>query len=348
MKASLIIDYYLKNKIFDINDENVNRDNYAYSIWLLKQKLKNENIDLSTCDINLPTESQIAICFDLPSESVRLGEGNTYLVLFESEVIKPKCWDEKHHQNFKKIFTWHDELVDNKKYFKINFAHKFPEDKVKYRSRINSFEDKKLCTLISGNKKVSHELELYSERVNIIRWFEKNSLDGFDLYGIGWDRVVSKNKYIRFISKKITFINKILAPSFPSYKGKVDSKLETFTKYKFAICYENAQMIPGYITEKIFDCFFAGCVPVYWGAPNITDHIPGDCFIDRRKFKSHEELYSYLNTMTEKQYLSMQKNIENYLFSEKVKPYRADTFVNTIFEHIMIDLKSNNQISVLN
>ena len=54
-----------------------------------------------------------------------------------------------------------------------------------------------------------------------------------------------------------------------------------FTKnISFAICYENARDIPGYITEKIFDCFFAGCVPIYWGgAPNVTDHIPANTFI---------------------------------------------------------------------
>ena len=155
---------------------------------------------------------------------------------------------------------------------------------------MNSFGDKKLCALISGNKKVSHKLELYSEREKTIRWFENNALDDFDLYGIGWDKYTSENRYIRFLVLKVAKLSKLLTPYFPSYKGMVESKLETLSKYKFAICYENAQMIPGYITEKIFDCFFAGCVPVYWGAPNITEHIPQNCFIDRRKFKSHEEL----------------------------------------------------------
>ena len=41
----------------------------------------------------------------------------------------------------------------------------------------------------------------------------------------------------------------------------------------------------GYITEKIFDSFAAWCVPVYWGASNVTDYIPEGCFIDRRKFR---------------------------------------------------------------
>jgi hypothetical protein len=61
-------------------------------------------------------------------------------------------------------------------------------------------------------------------------------------------------------------------------------------KYKFSICYENARDTPGYITEKIFDCFFAGCVPIYWGANNITDHIPKECFIDKRDFEDYKVL----------------------------------------------------------
>jgi len=337
LKASLVVDYHQNNKIFDLEDKNVNRDNYAYSIWLLKTKLKENGIDLSTCDINLPLESDVSFCFDLPSTDVKLSVESSYLFLFESEIIKPFSWDFSKHSKFCKVFTWHDDLVDNKKYFKINFSHKFPENEVDYRSGMKLFEDKKLCTLIAGNKIVEHPQELYSERVKTIRWFEMHVPDSFDLYGIGWENVVTKNRYIRIIARKLPFVSKLLGLNFSSYKGKVESKLKTLSQYKFAICYENAQMIPGYITEKIFDCFFAGCVPIYWGAPNITDHIPESCFIDRRKFDTHEELYAYLTAMTKQEYLAIQENIENYLFSSAADPYRAETFANIIVEHVKKD-----------
>jgi len=45
----------------------------------------------------------------------------------------------------------------------------------------------------------------------------------------------------------------------------VGHKKPIMEQYKFSIYHENARNIPGYITEKIFDSFFAGCVPVYWG-----------------------------------------------------------------------------------
>ncbi|MEY8214475.1 MAG: glycosyltransferase family 10 [Colwellia sp.] len=339
MKVSLVIDYHQNNKIFDLNDKVTNRDDCNHSFWLLKTKLKESNIELSTCDINLPLESDVSFCFDLPSTDVKLSVGSSYLFLFESEVIKPKSWDMDSHKLFKRVYTWHDELVDNKKYFKFNYPHLFPRNRKQYEYEYGlfSFSNKKLCTLISGNKNVKHSLELYSERVEIIRWFEKNKLDDFDLYGVGWDKWVPSNRYLRYILSKIPRLSNWLAPDFPSYKGKVDSKKSTLKNYKFAICYENAQMIPGYITEKIFDCFFAGCIPVYMGAPNVTDHIPSDCFIDRRAFINHKELYDYLNNMTEKEYLFMQKNITNFLFSSKADPFRAETFANTIVRHVLDD-----------
>ncbi|KAB7887432.1 hypothetical protein GBG19_10625 [Poseidonibacter ostreae] len=71
------------------------------------------------------------------------------------------------------------------------------------------------------------------------------------------------------------------------------------------MCYENARDIPGYITEKIFDSFFAGCVPVYLGADNITEHIPKECFIDKREFDTYEKLYKYLKNMSDEEYVTI-------------------------------------------
>jgi hypothetical protein len=35
--------------------------------------------------------------------------------------------------------------------------------------------------------------------VEAIKWFEKNHPEDFDFYGIGWDRYVSSNRYIRYL-----------------------------------------------------------------------------------------------------------------------------------------------------
>ena len=231
-------------------------------------------------------------------------------------------------ESFKKIFTWNDGFVDNKKYFKINFSHKIP-DKVEF----NIKNKNKFCTMIVANKFKSHPLELYTERVKAIRWFEQNHLEDFDLYGIGWDRYYFKGMLSGL--NRFDALRKLLKPKYPSYRGTVKLKRDVLQKYKFAICYENARDIPGYITEKIFDCFFAGCVPVYWGAPNVTDHIPEDTFIDRRDFKSYEELYIYLKNMSDKEYLDYLNAIRNFIKSDKIYPFSAECFAETIVNEIM-------------
>lgn len=325
-------DPYLGNNMFNLNTS-LNRDNSLYAFYLLKEAfLKNHQFDLSTQDINSALASKVVIYSDMPLKLPSLKDFNkSYLILFESEVINPENWNLNRHRYFRKIFTWDDHLVDNKKYFKINFPHLIPECINK-----DIFNRQKLCTLISGNKKVTHPLELYSKRVEVIRWFEKYHLENFDLYGIGWDELCLENKYIRFIVKNAG-LSKLLAHKYPSYQGKIDSKKEVLGKYKFAICYENARDITGYITEKIFDCFFAACVPVYWGADNISEHVPETCFIDKRNFKSYQDLYMFMSNISNDEYLSYLKNIEGYLNSEKVYSFSADYFAQTIVNNIIND-----------
>lgn len=46
--------------------------------------------------------------------------------------------------------------------------------------------------------------------------------------------------------------------------GAVENKHSWLQNYKFNICFENSSY-PGYLTEKLFDAYNAGCIPIYWG-----------------------------------------------------------------------------------
>jgi len=120
----------------------------------------------------------------------------------------------------------------------------------------------------------------------------------------------------------------------------VAQKRDVLTRTRFAICYENVRDLPGYITEKIFDCFFSGCVPVYWGAGNITDHIPADCFVDRRQFRDTEEVYNFLKAMTEQEFIGYQQRIAAFLQSDAAYPFGSEFFAETIVTTIVQDLGS--------
>lgn len=44
----------------------------------------------------------------------------------------------------------------------------------------------------------------------------------------------------------------------------VEDKHKWLQEYKFNLCFENSSY-PGYLTEKLFDAYNAGCIPIYWG-----------------------------------------------------------------------------------
>lgn len=50
-------------------------------------------------------------------------------------------------------------------------------------------------------------------------------------------------------------------------------KIEVMRDYQYCFCLENIVM-RGYVTEKIIDCFVAGCIPIYRGAPDRADIDP--------------------------------------------------------------------------
>lgn len=326
---------HLNNEIFVTTDPLLNIDGLLEPFRILRNQLFKLGFDLSTYDINSIDESDFVFYFHLddntPYPKIENKE-KSFFFIWECEIITPQFYDKELHKYFNKIFTFRDDLVDNVKYFKINYSFNIPSSIDK-----NLSNKTKLCTLIAGHKLSSDKLELYSERIRAIRWFESNHPDEFDLYGRGWNSFISNNMLVRKICNKLPVVKKMIEKyiwnGYPSYKGEIVSKIEVLKKYKFSICYENARDIPGYITEKIQHCFFAGCVPIYWGANNITDYIPGNCFIDKRDFNSYEELYAFIDNISDEVYLEYLNNIENYITSELAEAFSVNKFVsNTLSE----------------
>ena len=203
-------------------------------------------------------------------------------------------------RHFKKILTWDDTRIDNERFIKYYFV----QASLEMIDKVVPFKDKKLCALIGGNKRFGHRYELYSKRRQAIDFFERHASDAFDFYGSGWN-----------------------PNAYTTYRGSVRSKTETFKNYKFSICYENISNQKGYVSEKIFGSLVAGCVPIYWGADNITDYVPQSCFIDKRKFPNFRDLYSFISNMKEQEYNSYLENIRVFLASEEADKYSIDSFV---------------------
>ncbi len=199
---------------------------------------------------------------------------------------------------YKKALTFRDDMVDNVRLFKFCYpVHQF------MNSHLPPYSEKKLACIISGTGTSTDPQELYSLRRRVISFYEKRPYCGFDFYGRGdWSKGNYKN-----------------------YKGFIPSKADVLKNYKFSYCFENSRDIPGYITEKIFDCFQAGCVPIYFGAQNVTDYIPANCFIDMRQFGgSIEAAHDFISRMSEEEHAHYVENIREYLMSPEAQIFSLE------------------------
>jgi hypothetical protein len=352
MKAGFLNYYEHCNNNIMFTDSSAHLgEDLTYPYVHLFERGKSEGIDISTIDSEPLVNYDIIFFVDYPTmdnpyfkKLVESEFDNLILIIYECEIIMPANWDKNNYKYFKKIFTWNDQLVDNKKFFKYFGPNKIPEQ---FDFDINNKE--KLCAIIAGNKFNFHPLELYTKRVEAIRWFEENHPEDFDLYGINWDKKPDlTDANIWGTAEAIRLKNERPDEKpFTSYKGPVESKKEILKGYKFSICYENAKDIPGYITEKIFDCFFAGCVPIYWGAPNITEYIPPETFIDRKKFDSYTDLYNHIKNMPDEIYQEYLDAIEKFVTGDKIRPFGAEYFADTIINEIKATKTKKSIISYL-
>jgi alpha(1,3/1,4) fucosyltransferase len=207
--------------------------------------------------------------------------------------------------------------------------------------------DRGFLVMLNGNKLPRHNSpcrELYSERLRAVEYFSRT--DDIDLYGNGWDTVpyrvgpwhvpgtfgtVPMPRAGQLIARQLAAWRQRIVPdprlvaARKVYRGFASSKSDTLGRYKFSLCFENS-VLKGWITEKIFDCFFAGTVPVYWGAPDIEDHVPADCFIDKRRFEDYAELRAHLKALTEKDLQAYRENARAFIGSPRFEPFTKQAF----------------------
>jgi len=80
-------------------------------------------------------------------------------------------------------------------------------------------------------------------------------------------------------------------------QGAWGSLLSVLPEYKFYLAFENS-ISTDYVTERMFHALAAGVVPVYLGAGNVQDFLPGSqAIIDAADFASVQELAEYLKEL---------------------------------------------------
>ena len=327
-------DQYLGNIAFDINrNKGIERTIFA----TLKKYLNKRDIDIITYDIPTKQKPFKYVYFDMPYpwdlkawRKIIVNTNKNILICNEPPIVIPFNYMKNFHVFFTKVYTWYDKLVDNKKYFKI----RLPKSSDGIDTKPKNFKRKKFLVLINRNMSFFYPFEilspfgkeLYSERIKSIEFFEQHIPNNFFLYGRGWNKPKKHS-----LSENVFGFKK-----YSTYKGEIDNKIELLSNFKYSLCFENLTDATGYVTEKIFDCLKAKCVPIYWGATDIEKYIPKNCFIDFRDFRSYDKLLKYLNSIDEKIYNNYIVNIQNLLKDKKfIDTWFEDQFAKFFLEDIL-------------
>jgi hypothetical protein len=272
---------------------------------------------------------------------------------FESPVVEPHLYRvlPEVQKKFRRVYSFSDNqslapfLPRPLKAPLLKFELPYPQERV--HEDLWRREDRKFLVVINHNKLPAVYInELYTERMRAIEFFAQTG--ELDLYGRGWDGPsfqmgigwmpgTLQHAYRAFqrVCQKIRPVPWLVAAR-KIYRGSVPSKLQTLGSYTFSLCFDNV-ILSGWITEKIFDCFVAGNIPVYWGAPDVTEYIPAECFIDMRRFKDYAELRDYLRELDEREIRAYRENGRAYLASEAFQKFSKRVFTERLGQIVQED-----------
>ena len=78
------------------------------------------------------------------------------------------------------------------------------------------------------------------------------------------------------------------------FSDEPQDRIKPFNDYMYLIVIENCQY-PNYFTDKIIDCFAAGCIPIYWGDPNIGNHFNKNGFYTWNTIEELKQILTNIN-----------------------------------------------------
>jgi hypothetical protein len=312
----------------------------SYLLKYFKTHFKKHGYDVVTLDTVDPQDPLVRyiIYFDynwrlLFSDPFlkRVPKEKRVLILIEPSNINPSMYYIPYLRNqFEIIFTWDLNLLKrNPSYTRINvLVGAEPRAYRENRFPGNTVQSKKLLVAVSGNRWSYMPQSTYGLRKKAFAYFGEKFQNDFDLYGIGWE-----NPSIFYE----TWFKEWRVPKAfrGAIKGDFNKKIEVMAKYKFALCFENNASEPGYVSEKITDCFCARCIPIYYGSPGTEQLIPKETWINFRDFSDFDDLSNYLTSMTDERYAEFINNIEQFLNSPQADYFSTNHFCSVITKALL-------------
>lgn len=348
--------HFLGDRLFILDDGRPNGDRMNAPYVFLKERLAGHGIAVHTADclLDAPSARGRNVYVSMghlqyyPRIIKRRDTIASAFFALECPIVEPSLYRAlgtvQHH--FKRMFSWSDavslEPFVGQRLRLESFY--WPQAFDRVHEHVWGQPRTKFLVMINSNKLPRLNVqELYRERQKAVAYFARTN--DIELYGPGWNDPPSRvgRTWVPATVRRIQRVmnrywhrihpDPLLEAARRVYRGRATTKAETLGRYTFALCFEN-MMLKGWITEKIFDCFFAGTVPIYWGAPDITDYIPAECFIDMRRFSTYEDLRTHLKSLDEDTIHRYRMNARDFLGSDRFKPFSKEAFVD-IFRRII-------------
>jgi len=331
--------HFRGNALFDPRSR-FNRDDALRPWFRLKARLAELGVSIDTADYlpdarrngHAARDAKVYVSYGIHDRYRALADRDDVLLtafyLFEVIVVDPQMYYATPDlaQYFRAVYCW--TTADRLRPFVPNVPPLRPfRIPMPFNTVIEphwSRTDRRGIIIVNSNKRAAlSDGELYTERMRAVKHFA--STGGIDLWGRLWDNGLG--------DLEAEYGDAVRA----AWRGPVDDKYEAMSRYRFAICYEN-MVLDGWITEKIFDCLYAGVVPVYLGAPDIADAVDPACFVDFRKFGSYAELERYLASVSDADLARYRAAGRDYLASAQFAQFSpdafADRFIRDIEEHL--------------
>ncbi len=288
--------FHFNKKATDLFFDNINNlSNYAFKDWQLTMpsilknftELKNGYKHLN----NIPSGSIILINLCLPNDIPNIiSRQDIYKIVYTLEgpnIRHTTQWNEKFlYSNFDIVLTYWDYLLNKfpNKTLYCPFIHRLSLNNWKEYNYLldNDCYDKSIIMILEkrnfGRSYMINGVELLS--LDYLREIYVNELDNIKAYGESWLDYKDKNKVF-------------ITPN--RFKDK--PSVEYIKDFTFNLIIENTNA-KGYVSEKIYDAWVVGTIPIYVNKGNISDNIllPKDCYIDAGEM-TPKELNIYLKNM---------------------------------------------------
>lgn len=191
-----------------------------------------------------------------------LNKSNTMLIRTEPTIVLPQNYWRSTQNSFGQVLTLGADPglgIDS-----LPWPQVWPDKEEGLVREGNARQDK--IVSVSGNKLSSISGELYSLRRKCIQ-----QLSDLVFFGKGWDltflnklETAIKSFLFALMSRRLPKLSALGSwfSSHPEWSGAVEDKRQVMSEYRYALVIENSLE---YMSEKLFDAFFAGCVPIYVG-----------------------------------------------------------------------------------